>query len=163
VEKMKEIAPYLDRLIINNYGVKMELHDNIKELYNYVKTHPKEFETLDIAIQLRYQEAILTNRAGSAPNRIHTGKIIKETCVMPFTDMFVFPNGKLGTCCCDTLEVTDLADLNEVTIQEAWNSPKYRQFREAMQKGRQNYTFCKYCDFMDAGLRMDIVNNTLKK
>ncbi len=162
VDKVKEIIPYVDQLIINNYCLDMKLHDNVKEIYEYAKAHPEEFKDADILIQMRYMEAVLTNRAGSAPNKTNTQKVIKETCLMPFTDMFIFPNGKLGICCCDNFEVTDLADLHEVTVQEAWNTVKYKQLREAIKDGRQNYPFCKYCDFIDAGLRMDIVNDTLK-
>lgn len=162
VERVKEIVPYVNQLIINNYCLDMKLHDNVKEIYEYVNDHPEEFENVDILIQMRYIEAVLTNRAGSAPNKINTEKVIKETCLMPFTDMFIFPNGKLGICCCDNFEVTNLADLHEVPLAEAWNSEKYKELREAVKDGRQNYNFCKHCDFIDAGLRMDMVNDTLK-
>lgn len=111
---------------------------------------------------MRYLKEVLTNRAGSAPNKQTTGKIIKETCLMPYTDMWIMPNGKLGICCCDNFEVTDLADLHETPLKEGWNSKKYRILREAIQTGRQNYPFCKHCDFIDAGLRMDAVDDVLK-
>ena len=39
---------------------------------------------------------------------------------------------------------------------------EYRQLRETIATGRQNYLFCKYCDFIDAGLRMDAVDDALK-
>ena len=65
-------------------------------------------------------------------------------------------------CCCDNFETTELADLNKVSLQEGWNSVKYRELRDAVKNGRQNYPFCKYCDFIDAGLRMDAVNDVLK-
>jgi len=161
VDKLKKITPYVNQLIINNYCMDMKLHDNIREIYEYVKTCPEEFRNVDILIQIRYAEAVLTNRAGSAPNKTNTQKVIRETCLMPFTDMFIFPNGRLGICCCDNFEVSDLADLHKVSVKEAWNTVKYRQLREVIKNGRQNYPFCKYCDFIDAGLRMDIVTDTL--
>ena len=71
------------------------------------------------------------------------------------------PNGKMGICCCDNFEVTDLADLHEVTVKEGWNSEKYRKLREDLRAGRQNYPFCKHCDFIDAGLRMVAVQDEL--
>lgn len=162
VDKVKAIAPYLNQLIINNYCTDMKLYDNIREIYEYVKAHPDEFRDLDILIQIRYMKAVLTNRAGSAPNKKNTQKVITETCLMPFTDMFIFPNGKLGICCCDNFEVSDLADLHEVSVKEAWNTVKYQKLREAIKTGRQNYPFCKYCDFIDAGLRMDAVRDALE-
>lgn len=48
VEKVKEIIPYLDQLIINNYCRDMKLHDNVKEIYEYAKAHPEEFKDVDL-------------------------------------------------------------------------------------------------------------------
>ena len=140
----------------------MELHDNVQEIYDYAKAHPDEFKDVELLIQMRYMDAVLTNRAGSAPNKQNTQKIIKETCLMPYTDMFIFPDGRMGICCCDNFEVTTLADLNVTPIKEAWNSKEYQELRKAIRTSRGDYNFCKYCDFIDAGLRMDVVDDTLK-
>lgn len=161
IDKVKAIIPYVDQLIINNYCRDMKLRDNVKEIYEYAKSHEEEFKDVELLIQMRYMDAVLTNRAGSAPNKQNTTKIIKETCLMPFTDVFIFPDGRMGICCCDNFEVTTLADLKETTLKEAWNNEEYRKVREAIRNGRQNYPFCKYCDFIDAGLRMDAVNDVL--
>lgn len=139
----------------------MKLHDNIKEIYDYVVAHPDEFEDVDILIQMRYLEEVLTNRAGSAPNKQSKGKVITETCLMPYTDMWIMPNGKMGICCCDNFEVTDLADVRKMGVAAGWNSEEYRKLREDLRGGRQNYQFCKHCDFIDAGLRMDAVLDEL--
>lgn len=161
IDKVKAITPYVNQLIINNYCRDMKLHDNIKEIYDYVVANPKEFENVEILIQMRYMDAVLTNRAGSAPNKMNDTRIIKETCLMPFTDMFIFPDGRMGICCCDNFEVTNLSDLSTVPLKEAWNSIEYQKLRMAMKDGRQQYNFCKFCDFIDAGLRMDTVNDVL--
>ncbi len=161
IDKVKSVIPYVDQLIINNYCMDMKLHDNVKEIYDYAKANPDEFKDVEILIQMRYMEAVLTNRAGSAPNKKNDVKIIKETCLMPFTDIFIFPDGRMGICCCDNFEVTELADLKTDPIDKAWNSDKYKQVREAIKDGRQQWPFCKYCDFIDAGLRMDAVSDVL--
>jgi hypothetical protein len=80
---------------------------------------------------------------------------------MPFTDVLVFPDGRMGICCCDNFEVTNMADLNKVSVKEAWNSDMYKKVRESISEGRQNWPFCKFCDFIDAGLRMDAVADIL--
>lgn len=162
VDKVKAIVPYVNQLIINNYCLDMKLHDNLKEIWDYVKANPEEFKDVDILVQMRYIKAVLTNRAGSAPNKQATEKVIKETCLMPYTDMWITPDGRLGICCCDNFEVTELANLNEVSLPEAWNTVKYQQLRNLVKDGRQNYPFCKHCDFIDAGLRMECVNDVLK-
>ncbi len=162
VDKVKEVLPYVDQLIINNYCEDMKLHPNVKEIYEYAKAHPEEFANVELLIQMRYAKAVLTNRAGSAPNKKNTTKLIDETCLMPYTDIFIFPDGRMGLCCCDNYEVTTLADLNTTSIREAWNSEEYKKVREAIRTTRANYSMCKYCDFIDAGLRMDAVDDTLK-
>ena len=161
VDKVKSIIPYVNQLIINNYGLEMKLHDNLQVVYDYVKAHPDEFKDVDILIQMRYLKEVLTNRAGSAPNKQATQKVIKETCLMPYTDMWITPFGKMGICCCDNFEVTEMADLNKVSLKEGWNSEAYKKLRQDIRTGRQNYPFCKHCDFIDAGLRMDAVKDEL--
>ena len=161
VDKVKSVIPYVDQLIINNYCLDMKLHDNVQQIYDYAKSHPDEFEGTDIMIQMRYLKEVLTNRAGSAPNKKATTKIVKETCLMPYTDMWIMPNGKMGICCCDNFEVTELADLNKVSLVDGWNSEAYHKLRETISSGRQNYDFCRYCDFIDAGLRMDAAEDEL--
>ena len=140
----------------------MKLHRNIQVIYKYMLDHPQEFKDVDVLIQMRYLKEVLTNRAGSAPNKQATEKVVKETCLMPYTDMFIFPDGRMGICCCDNFEVTNLADLNVTPLKEAWNSVEYQKLRQAIRSGRGDYSFCKYCDFIDAGLRMDVVDDTLK-
>lgn len=163
IEKVKAITPYVNQLIINNYCLDMTLHDNIREIRDYVKAHPSEFEDVEILIQMRYLKAVLTNRAGSAPNKQATQKVIKETCLMPYTDMWITPDGRLGICCCDNFEVTELANLNDTPLSDAWNTVKYQELRRLVKDGRQNYPFCKHCDFIDAGLRMECVTDVLKQ
>ena len=161
VDKVKEIIPYVNQLIINNYCRDMKLHDNVKEIYEYAKSHPEEFKDVELLIQMRYMDAVLSNRAGSAPNKTNDVKIIRETCLMPYTDMFIFPDGRMGICCWDNFEATTLADLTKTPLKEAWNSPEYRKLRKDIRTSRADYAFCKYCDFIDAGLRMDTVDDTL--
>lgn len=163
MDKVKSIVPYINQLIINNYCLDMKLHENLQKIYDYVKENPQEFKDVDILIQMRYLKEVLSNRAGSAPNKQGSTKIVKETCLMPYTDMWIMPNGKLGICCCDNFEVTNLADLNKVSLKDGWNSKEYQELRHAIKSGRSNYEFCKHCDFIDAGLRMKIVDGILKK
>ena len=67
-ERFLKLAPVVDTMIINNYAEWLELHPNIKEIYEFAKNDPALKEK-DITIQIRYIHEILTNRAGSAPNR----------------------------------------------------------------------------------------------
>ena len=162
VEKLREIKPYVDQIIINNYSMEMKLHAGVQEVYDYVRAHEDEFRDVEILIQMRYLQEVLTNRAGSAPNKKATEKVITETCLLPFTDMWIMPNGKMGLCCCDNFEVTDFADLHEVRLSDGWASAKFQAARRTIAKGRQHYDFCKHCDFIDAGMRMQIAEAVLR-
>ena len=161
VKKVKELQPYINQLIINNYGLEMKLHENVQDVYDYIKSHPEEFKDLDVQIQIRYIKEVLTNRAGSSPNKQATEKVITEPCLLPFTDIWITPNGKVGLCCCDNFEVTDFGDLNTTPLKDIWNSEKMKEMRVQIANGRQNYPFCKHCDFIDAGFRMEVVKHVL--
>ena len=58
-------------------------------------------------------------------------------------------------------EKTDFGDLTKMTLKEAWGSEAFQKVRRAIAEGRQNYPFCKHCDFIDAGFRMQLVNAIL--
>ena len=154
LDKIRQVQPYIDQLIINNYANEYKLHDNIQEIYDYVRTHEEEFRDIEIVIQMRYLEEVLTNRAGSAPNKQNTKeKEYKETCLLPFTDMWITPNGIVGICCCDNLEVTNYGDLTKEPLKDIWGGAKLTALRRALAKGRNTIPMCKYCDFIDAGFR----------
>jgi len=164
-EKVEQIAPYINELIINNYAETQELQKPHQEVFDYINANPEKFANLDARIQIRYIHEVLTNRAGSAPNKEAPKKEVREICLMPYTDMWIVPDGRLGICCCDNREVTTLADLNKVSLKEAWNSKAYQELRRRMEMpgGRANHPFCKYCDFVDAGLRMNEVEDANKE
>lgn len=162
-EKVEQIAPYIDQLIINNYAETMDLQEPHQKVYDYLMANQDKYKDLDVVFQIRYIHEILTNRAGAAPNKAQTQKVITETCLMPFTDMFIVPDGRMCICCCDNREVTTMGDLTKTTLKEAWNSKAYNHLRECMRNGRHNHPFCKHCDFIDKGLRDDIVKDKLNK
>ena len=161
LELLKKLQPYVNQVIINNYANQYKMHRNIREIYEYATAHPEEFRDVEIVIQMRYLQEVLTNRAGSAPNKQATEKVVKETCLLPFTDMWIMPSGKVGLCCCDNFEVTDFGDLHTMSLKECWDNPKLREMREKVAAGRQNYPFCRHCDFIDAGFRMTLVKHIL--
>ena len=163
LDKVREVQPYINQLIINNYSNEMKLHDNLQEIYDYVSAHPDEFRDIEIVIQMRYLHEVLTNRAGSAPNKQmkKNQKEITASCLLPFTDMWITPVGHLGLCCCDNFEVTNYADLNTVPLQKAWSAPELMEIRKKIAKGRNQYPFCKYCDFIDAGFRTQLIRHIL--
>lgn len=161
MERFKRIIPYIDKMIINNYSDKYELHNNIEEIYQFVKETP-EYWDKDITIQIRYIKEILTNRAGTAPNK-NAGKRNRKICIMPFTDFTIYPNGVVGLCCSDALEKTNYGNLNDSTLYEIWSGSRYDELRRTIGTDRSQYSFCKYCDFVDAGIRNTFMKSKLKE
>jgi radical SAM protein with 4Fe4S-binding SPASM domain len=162
LDKIREVQPYIDQLIINNYAQDYRLHDNIREIYDYVKSHPDEFRDIDIVIQMRYLQEVLTNRAGSSPNKKTTEKEFTQTCLLPFTDMWITPNGSVGLCCCDNLEVTSYGNLNKTPLREIWAGESLQAVRRLIAQGRNHYDFCRHCDFIDAGFRTQVSKKILE-
>ena len=163
MDKVKQIQPYIDQLIINNYCMDRKLHESVQRIYDYMVAQPEEFAGLDVQIQMRYLQEVLTNRAGSAPNKKETRKVIRQTCLLPYTDMWIMPNGKLGLCCCDNFEVTNFADLHTTTLRDGWSGDRFQEARIKIAEGRQNYKFCEHCDFIDAGFRRQLCQTVLSE
>lgn len=161
-ERFKKIIPYIDKMIINNYSENLKLHKNVERIYHLVKETPEYWEK-DITIQIRYMKEILTNRAGAAPNKKSLEKRGKKMCIMPYTDLSIYPDGTVGLCCNDALEKTNYGNINNQSIYEIWSSEKYEELRKKIGKNRDLYAFCKGCDFVDAGIRNAFMENKIIK
>lgn len=146
-----KILPALEKCIINNYAENLKIHDNLLDIQKMIQEN-KKYQDKDITIQIRYIKEILTNRAGDAPNK---KRKIKNhmVCVMPYTDITIYPGGTVGLCCSDALEKTNLGNLRNSTIQEIWNSTQYQKLRKMIGQDRSKYSFCEGCDFVDGGIR----------
>ncbi len=158
-ERFDKIAPYIDKMIINNYSEKLSLHKNIADLYEYIKSK-KEYRDRDITIQIRYIHEILTNRVGDAPNKKER-KVIHWECIMPYTDITIFPSGVVGLCCSDALEKTDYGNVAEENLWNIWGSEQFKTLRKTIGRDRNDYNFCKGCDFFDAGIRNTFIKHSL--
>ncbi len=163
LDKVREVQPYVNQIIINNYSNDFKLHDNLQEIVDYMKANPSEFEDLDVQVQMRYLQEVLTNRAGSAPNKEGTDKVFTDTCLLPFTDMWIVPSGNVGLCCCDNFEVTNYGKVQEVKIRETWESEGLQNVRKLIAQGRDKYPFCAHCDFIDAGFRREMCAKVLEE
>ena len=128
--------------------------------------HEKDFAAKEIIINIRYIRDLLTNRAGAAPNKKASAKIINEPCLFPFTDMTIFSNGNVGICCNDATERSKLGNVMEESLQKLWTDEKageirYSNIRRYMVKGRAGWSFCQNCDTLDTGLRVRISSKVI--
>lgn len=155
--KLEQMSTLIDELIINDYSKQYRLSSNIKEIYKYVYKNKDLFRGMNICINRRYSGEILATRAGNAPNKPVKNNRITSPCIYPFTDMIIFPDGKVGMCCNDCREITDFGNAETENLFDIWRNEKFKKLREAMKYGRDNYAFCKECDVVDAGSREKVI------
>ena len=162
VKLLNEIANSLDILLINHYTETYELSDSLKTLHEHINENSDMFKNIEVVMQIRYIHEVLTNRAGTAPNKMNNHKTIHAPCIMPFIDFNVFPDGVVGLCCNDAKEKTNFGNLNTHSIVELFNSDDMKKARKHLSKSRSLYEFCKKCDFIDTGKRMLYAKKLLK-
>ena len=126
-----------------------------------VKKNAEEYKDISIVINRRYSEEILATRAGSAPNKPYKNNKVSQACIYPYTDLVIFPTGKVGLCCNDCYEVTDYGRVGEKSLIEIWRGKKFQSVRMAMRRGRMNLEFCQNCDVVDAGGRERYIKNII--
>lgn len=128
IKKFREIIGCLDFMCLDLYydDVKELFEKNILEVVEYCE---KNNICDKVMIQTINQKAIRNNRGGDSKNR-HQVYQPKAPCILPFTQFIVRPDGKVSLCCNDLLGEYTMADLNEVSIKEAWNSENYKLIRD---------------------------------
>lgn len=153
-KKMYDLVGKIDSLVINDYSNRYELSEPHRSIYREIKAHEEAFRNIKVIINRRYSQEILATRAGYASNKKEKNNNVNGPCIYPFTDLLIFPDGKVGMCCNDCKEVTDFGDVTQNRLLEIWNNEKFVNLRRAMKSGdRRNYPFCKECDVVDAGGR----------
>lgn len=139
-----ELLKYLDELIVDNYNQELELIPAAKMIIDYANQHPEIIEK--VTIVLRKPNEILTSRGGDAPNRTAVNIESGISCIHPFQQLIIRPDGKVSLCCNDPLGKTTLGDVNHETIMDIWTGEKIKSIREQIRNGRENYGHCKSCD-----------------
>ena len=66
-------------------------------------------------------------------------------CWSTFTEGHITHDGKLSACCFDAGDKWVMADLNQVSFMQGWNSPEFVQLREAHLRRDVTGTICESC------------------
>ncbi len=144
MESFTALLEVLDELIIDNYQQDLELIGPCKMIVDYYEQHPEIKEK--VTIVLRKPNEILTSRGGDAPNRTQVKIEAGISCVLPFQQMIIRPDGKVSLCCNDPLGKCTLGDASEETLLDIWYGEKFSKVRECISKGRESFSHCKNCD-----------------
>ena len=84
-------------------------------------------------------KAVAEDLTGNSSQRI--------TCPMAFTTMAVRSNGDVSPCCVDFIGGTNLGNVEELSLQEIWNSDKWYEFQKMQLENRKQENFsCARCD-----------------
>jgi hypothetical protein len=138
LEKFKEIIPYLSKIYIDNYDDDLKLHENVQAIHNYCKRDAALNRKVEIHVRKVHE--VLNTRGGQSPNNSKK-QILPVSCILPFKQMVVRPDGRVSLCCNDPYGRYTLADLNHMSIQEAWYSERYQKVREGSEAEENRLNF----------------------
>lgn len=147
MELFKQVIECLDELVIDNYNQELKLIPNAQKILDFCEEHPEYKQK--VTIILRKPNEVLTNRGGDAPNRVGNFDGEKEgntSCLLPFKQLIIRPDGKVSLCCNDALGSCTMGDVSKNSILEVWNNEAFQEVREKIRTGRKNLIKCRYCD-----------------
>ncbi|SKB95022.1 radical SAM additional 4Fe4S-binding SPASM domain-containing protein [Lachnospiraceae bacterium] len=134
----------LDELIIDNYNQELLLIPNAKIIFDYCENHADLKSK--VTIVLRKPNEILTSRGGDSPNKVREKSEADVSCLLPYKQLIIRPDGKVSLCCNDALGKCTLGDVSLNSLSEIWNGREFRNIRKKMREGRINIPRCRYCD-----------------
>jgi len=159
----------VNEISINHYNDKDFLNQSVPEKFITIKNeviakyYPKEYikqghgpENTDdknifrYNIFLRRENEILTNRAGTAPNKKPMSeKNILGFCERPFTQFNITTDGKVSQCCDDLYFDYPMGNLKKDSILDIWYGKQFEIARKSLLKNnRDSHPMCKTCDFI---------------
>ncbi len=144
VDKLKEVLPLLDLLVIDNYNDDFIMTPENQKSYDYCLENGVNLNK--VIFDMRKEHEVLTSRGGQAPNKGQV-KTIRAKCYLPYRQLAIRPDGKVSLCNNDVYGKYTLGDINEQTLVEVWNSKQFQDIRNTMYKtGRKNLQLCNHCD-----------------
>ena len=69
----------------------------------------------------------------------------RQPCVMPFYEMLIYCDGKVGRCNHDWKGIP-MGDVNHATLKDIWNNSVYSELRDQHKKLKITDDVCKNCD-----------------
>lgn len=134
----------LTTLVVNNYTDGRTLIKPVRRLLE----DAGRFADRDIRVSVRRLDEVLTNRAGSAPNKARLAAPLKQFCALPFVDLHISYTGRVVLCCFDATGVSDFGNVNDSSLKELWEGPRFRAVRsELLRMNRGAHPLCAGCDF----------------
>jgi MoaA/NifB/PqqE/SkfB family radical SAM enzyme len=134
----------LSTLVINNYTDGLRLISPVRALIQMADT----LAPYDIRVSVRSRTAVLTTRAGLAPNKPVPDPTPQGFCALPFTDVYIGYRGNVNLCCFDAHGSVSMGDVAESSIAEIWASGAFQVYRRSLLRSARNgLTLCESCDY----------------
>ena len=151
VERFKHLVTHLDHLVIDNYNDDLVLNRAAKKVVDFCDANPEWGQKARVSIRKETEK--LDKRGSNVKNR-GTIKTLESSCLRPFTQINVRPDGKISLCCNDSLGDVTLGNLQTQSLLDIWYGPDFEDVRQKILKCREHIDLCKECDTMfcpDAG------------
>lgn len=75
--------------------------------------------------------------------------ISNKICMSYFTQLSIYSNGDIGTCCLDYNHPYNLGNIKEKTLEGCLNSDKIIAFQKELLRGNRNvFSICKNCNWL---------------
>jgi len=140
-------AAGLDSLLINDYR-----NDRREHPFRLSAKLPRIAELSGrmfrrkIDIALRSTSEVLSTRAGNIQGS-GIAVPLNQFCALPFTGVWVQPEGKAILCCQDYNYDEIMGDVRESSLSEIWFSDKYSRIRTELYEGDRSGKICEKCDY----------------
>ena len=146
-------AAGLDRLMINDYRKDRQQQPFrlSSRLHRIAELAGKMFQR-KIIIVPRSSVGTLSNRAGNIAGKGATLPL-QQFCALPFTGMWVQPDGKAVLCCQDYSYEEVMGDVARSSLSEIYFGEKYIRIRAQLYRGDRTRKICQKCDYH--GLPLD--------
>jgi hypothetical protein len=151
-------AAGLDRIIVNSYSeTGAELTGALREWvpgkWGQIPFCPSKmvsvptFPGKELLVHYRLRDEVLTNRAGSAPNKPRAA-LRRASCLWPFTMLAVTTDGSAFLCCNDFHTVTKFGSVEGHSLSALWTHPYLEDVRRRLAAAdRAALPLCAPCDF----------------
>lgn len=144
--------------LISLYNSREEMGSACKIYVSYVavKQTIVEAEELKLRIEKYCDDFVVmnANRRGGSISEIDQGLYSGQDdfsfewpCSQLFNNLYVSAEGYVNVCSQDFENLTVVADLNYVSVKEAWNNAKFTEYRKRYLEKNLDGTLCKNCIF----------------
>ena len=144
LNKFESLMESIDELIIDNYTGNHSLTQQAKSIIEHI-SHKKDLERR-VTVFIRDPNECLTSRGGDSPNRISVKDYGAVSCVAPFQELNISPNGDILLCCNDVYGKYKIGNMRNERLVDIWFGKTYERIRNEMSKGRSKLESCKKCD-----------------